>query len=66
MYLPGHNFIGSGANLDKWLNPDGSPKPWSKPLNRVDGAGYRHDLAYARHSDTADRIVADKKMMKKL
>jgi len=47
--------------LNKRLNPDGTPKPWSKPVNRVDGAKYRHDLAYARHSDTANRIAADRK-----
>jgi len=66
MHLPGHNFIGPGTNLDKRLNPDGTPKPWSKPVNRVDNAAYRHDLAYARHSDTAKRIVADKKMINQL
>lgn len=32
----------------------------------MDGAAYRHDLAYAKHSDTAKRIVADKKMIKEL
>ena len=66
MHLPGHNFTGPGTNLDKRLNPDGTPKPWSKPVNRVDNAAYRHDLAYARHSDTPQRIVADKKMIKEL
>jgi len=66
MHLPGHNFTGPETNLDKRLNPDGTPEPWSKPVNRVDDAAYRHDLAYARHSDTAERIVADKKMIKEL
>ena len=66
MHLPGHNFTGPGTNLDKRLNPNGSPKPCSKPTNRVDGAAYRHDLANARHSATAKRIVADKKMIKEL
>jgi len=66
MHLPGHNFTGPGTKLDKRLNADGTPKPWSKPVNRVDSAAYRHDLAYAKHSDTAKRIVADKKMIKEL
>ena len=48
------------------MNEDGTPKPWSKPVNRVDSAAYRHDLAYAKHSDTAKRIVADKKMIEEL
>ena len=66
MHLPGHNFTGPGTKLNKRLNPDGTPKPWSKPVNRVDGAAYRHDLAYARHPDTASRIAADRKMINEL
>ena len=62
----GHNFAGPGTKLYKRLNPDGTPKPWSKPVNRVDSAAYRHDLAYARHSDTASRIAADRKMINEL
>lgn len=61
-----HNFSGPGTNLDERLNPDETPKSWSKPVNRVDDAAYRRDLAYAKHSDTAKRIVADKKMIKEL
>ena len=66
MHLPGHNFTGPGTNLTKRLNADGTPKTWSKPVNRVDRAAYHHDLAYARYKDTAKRIVADKKMLKEL
>jgi len=66
MHLPGHNFTGPGTKLNKRLNPDGTPKSWSKPVNRVDSAAYRHDLAYARHSDTASRIAADRKMINEL
>ena len=36
MHLPGHNFTGPGTNLTKRLNADGTPKTWSKPVNRVD------------------------------
>ena len=34
MHLPGHNFTGPGTKLYKSLNPDGTPKEWSIPINR--------------------------------
>ena len=46
MHLPGHNFTGPGTKLYKRLNPDGTPKEWSIPTNRVDNAAYHHDLCY--------------------
>ena len=30
-HLPGHNFTGPGTRLDRRLNPDDTPKDWSKP-----------------------------------
>jgi hypothetical protein len=66
MHLPGHSFTGPGTRLDLRLNPDGSFKDWSKPVDRVDNAAYHHDLAYAQHSDTADRNVADGVMVAEL
>ena len=36
--LPGQNFTGPGTKLDRRLNPDGTPRDWSKPINRVDKA----------------------------
>jgi len=62
MHLPGQQYTGPGNRLDLrvGLLPDGTPHPWSKPINRVDGAAHRHDLAYARHSDTANRNIADR------
>ena len=54
---------GPGTKLDKRLNADGTPKRWSKPVNRVDDAAYHHDLAYVNN---ADRIEADRKMIKEL
>ena len=36
MHLPGHNFTGPRTKLYKRLNPDGTPKEWSIPINRVD------------------------------
>ena len=46
MHLPGHDFIDPGTKLYKRLNPDGTPKEWSIPINRVDNAAYHHDLCY--------------------
>ena len=55
MHLPGHNFTGPGTKLNKRLNPDGTPKEWSMPINRVDIAAYHHDLCYSKHDDTKTR-----------
>ena len=66
MHLPSHNFTGPGTRLDLRLNADGTPKPWSQPINRVDNAAYHHDLAYAQYSDTAHRNIADREMVKEL
>ena len=55
MHLPGHNFTGPGTKLYKRLNPDGTPKEWSIPINRVDNAAYHHDLCSSKHDDTKTR-----------
>src|SRR6218665_94913 len=52
MHLPGHSFTGLGTRLDLRLNPDGTAKTFSKPVDRVDNAALRHDLAYAQYPDT--------------
>ena len=63
MHLPGHNF----TKLNKRLNPDLTPKSWSKPVNRVDKAAYHHDVCYLKNNDTATRnAVCDKNMLKEL
>ena len=67
MHLPGHNFTGPGTKLKKQLNPDLTPKKWSKPVNHVDKAAYHHDLCYLENDDTATRnAVCDKNMLKEL
>ena len=43
MHLPEHNSAGPGTKLYKRLNPDGTPREWSIPINRVDNAAYHHD-----------------------
>jgi hypothetical protein len=60
------NFAGPGTKLEYRLNSDNTPKEWSKPVDRVDEAAYHHDLAYAAHSDTANRNVADRVMLQEL
>ena len=67
MHLPGHNFTGPGTNLSKRLNEDGTPKAWSKPINRVDEAAYHHDVCYAKNKDTGVRNrVCDRNMLEKM
>ena len=67
MHLLGHNFTGPGTKLNKRLNPDLTPKKWSKPVNRVDKAAYHHDVCYLKNNDTATRnAVRDKNMLEEL
>ena len=64
MHLPEHSFSGPGTKLYKRLNPDGTLKEWSLPINRVDNAAYHHDLCYSIHDDTKTRNeVCDKTML---
>ena len=49
------------------MNPDGTPKEWSIPINRVDNAAYHHDLCYSKYDDNKTRNeVCDKTMLEKL
>ena len=67
MRLPGHNFTGPGTKLYKRLNPDGTPKESSIPINRVDNAAYHHELCYSKHDDTNTmNNVCDKTMLAEL
>ena len=62
--LPGHNFTGPKPKLYKRLNPDGTTKKWSIPINIVDNAAYHRDLCYSKHHDTKTRNnVCDKRML---
>ena len=63
MHLPGHSFTGLGTRLDLRLNPDGTAKTFSKPVDRVDNAALRHDLAYDQYPDTASSNLADRENM---
>ena len=65
MHLPNHNFTGPGTKSKKLLNPDLTPKKWSKPINHVDKAAYHHDIYYLKNDDTATRnAVCNKNMLK--
>ena len=67
IHLLGHNFTGPGTKLNERLNPDGTLKEWSIPINRVDNAAYHHDLCYSKHDDTKTRNeVCDKTMLGEL
>ena len=55
MHLPRHNFTGPGSKLNKRLNPDETPKEWSKLINIVGNAAYHHDLCYSKHDYTKTR-----------
>ena len=66
MHIPGMNFAGPGTRLEYRLNDDGTPKEFSKPIDRVDQAAYYHDLAYNEYSDTENRNIADREMLKDL
>ena len=49
------------------MNPDGTPKEWSIPVNRVDNASYHHDLCYSKHDKTKTiNEVGDKTMLGEL
>ena len=69
-HLPGHNYTGPGTRLDLRLERGEDdqlrPKPGEEPINRVDAASFRHDLAYSRHSDIASRHEADRLMIAEL
>ena len=67
MHLPGHNFTGPGTKLQKRLNPDLTPKEWSKPINRIDNAAYHHDICYLENTDTKTRNdVCDANMLNEM
>lgn len=64
MHLPGYNFAGPGTKLDKRLNPDLTPKDWSKPINKVDHIAMEHDICYLKNKDTKTRNeICDRNML---
>ena len=57
-HLPSYNYLGPGTRLDIRLDENDNPKPGEQPINRVDAAAYKHDLAY-RDKDIRSRQKAD-------
>lgn len=58
-----YSFCGPGTKLHKRLNPDDTPKDFSKPVNRLDQGCYAHDLAYRDYKNVPQRNVADRELI---
>lgn len=54
------NFVSPGTRLDLRLTYDNTPKKVSEPVDRVNVSADHCDLAFAKHSDTINRNVADR------
>jgi hypothetical protein len=66
MHIPGYNFCGPGTKLNKRIkyNKDGSVTPITKPINDLDMACLKHDVAYDKYHDLNSRHLADKLLEK--
>src|SRR5204863_5594425 len=65
-HLVNHNYTGPGTRTDLRLNPeDLSPKDWSIPINKIDEASLKHDIAYMDKS-LESRHKADDIMIEEL
>ena len=62
-HLPFMRYCGPGTRLDLKLNTDGTPKPGCEPVDWVDEAALKHDLAYSRHGDLQNKNKADKEII---
>jgi hypothetical protein len=62
-HLPGMRYCGPGTRLDLRVDADGKPFPGNEPVDRVDEAALKHDLAYGKYSDLRNRHRADKEML---
>ena len=65
-HLPGMRYCGPGTRLDQRVDKDGKPLPGNEPVDRVDEAALKHDLAYSKHDDLKNRNKADKEMLRDL
>ena len=65
-HLPGMNYCGPGTRLREKLDKNGKPKPGFEPVDRVDEAALKHDIAYSQYSDKKHRSVADKQFVDEL
>ena len=63
LHLPEYSFCGLGTNLDKWLDEDNNPKPWSKPKNRVDEVCMKHNIDYGNSTTLEEKQEVDLEML---
>lgn len=56
VHVPGYQYCGPGTKLEKRL------KRGDPGINPLDAACKDHDVAYAHSSETADRVIADKRL----
>ena len=61
-HLKSYNYAGSGTRLDIRLDENNNPKPGEEPINKIDEACLKHDIAY-ESEDLKDRYVADVKLI---
>ena len=57
-HLPGYQYLGPGTRLDIRLDENLKPKPGEEPINRIDQAALKHDIAYM-NPNIRDRQKAD-------
>ena len=57
-HLPKHQYTGPGTRLDIRLDEENNPKAGEEPINRIDEAALKHDIAY-KSEDIRDRHKAD-------
>lgn len=62
-HLPGMRYCGPGTKLDLRVDENGNPYPGNEPVDRVDQAALKHDLAYDKYDDLRRRNHADKEML---
>jgi hypothetical protein len=62
-HLPGMRYCGPGTRLELRLDENGKPLPGNEPIDRVDEAALKHDLAYSKSNELKDRNKADKQML---
>jgi Phospholipase A2-like domain len=65
-HLPGMRYCGPGTRLDLRVDENGEPFPGNEPVDRVDEAALKHDLAYNKYEDLRNRHKADKQMLRDL
>ena len=65
-HLPGMRYCGPGTRLDLRVDENGKPFPGNEPVDRVDEAALKHDLAYSKNDGLRHRHQADKEMLRDL